>query len=94
MSPEILKVRPNGTITIPAKWRKILGISGSSYIQAEMDETRKQIRLEKVRLISDDQAWFWTQEWQQMEKEADEDIKKGKIKTFKSIEDLIADLKK
>ena len=27
-----------------------------------------------LKIISKDQIWFWTKEWQQKEKEADEDI--------------------
>ena len=26
-----------------------------------------------------DQAWFWTEKWQQMEREADEDIAAGRV---------------
>lgn len=39
-----------------------------------------------------DQAWFWTPEWQQMEREADEDIAAGRVKAFDTMDDLIADL--
>jgi hypothetical protein len=39
-----------------------------------------------------DQAWFWTPEWQAMEREADEDIAAGRYKTFDNMDDLIADL--
>jgi len=31
-----------------------------------------------------EQAWFWTPEWQQMEKEADEDIAAGRVESFES----------
>lgn len=32
--------------------------------------------------IPKDQAWFWTKEWQEGEKEAEEDIKAGRVKKF------------
>lgn len=36
---------------------------------------------------------FWTKEqWEKAEREADEDIKAGRVKRFDSVEDLIADL--
>jgi antitoxin PrlF len=38
------------------------------------------------------QAYFWTKEWQEAEKEASEDIKAGRIKTFDTAEELLADL--
>lgn len=39
-----------------------------------------------------DQAWFWTEEWQAKEREADEDIAVGRVRTFDNAEDLIASL--
>jgi hypothetical protein len=42
--------------------------------------------------VPNDQRWFWSKEWQAMEREADEDIKAGRVKRFDNVEDLIADL--
>ncbi len=39
-------------------------------------------------------AWFWTPEWQKGEREADADIKAGRVYQAKNVEDLIASLKK
>ncbi|MBI4185885.1 MAG: hypothetical protein HY530_00060 [Chloroflexi bacterium] len=38
------------------------------------------------------QTYFWTDEWQQMESESDEDIRTGRIKSFNSVDDLITEL--
>ena len=38
------------------------------------------------------QAWFWTKEWQALEKEADNDIAQGRFTTHNSMDDFIADL--
>jgi hypothetical protein len=38
------------------------------------------------------QAYFWTKEWQEAEKEASEDIKAGRVKTFDTVEALIKEL--
>ena len=47
----------------------------------------------KPKKISKDQEWFWTKEWQKKEKEADEDIKKGRIEgPFNNAKDLIKSL--
>lgn len=40
------------------------------------------------------QAYFWTKRWQEGEREADEDIKAGRVKTFDSVDELIKDLDK
>jgi len=39
-----------------------------------------------------EQAWFWSPEWQAMEREADEDFAAGRILVCNSIEELLAEL--
>ena len=39
-----------------------------------------------------DQHWFWSERWQEMEREADEDIETGRTAAFASVDDLLADL--
>jgi hypothetical protein len=40
------------------------------------------------------QAYFWTDEWQRSEREAQEDIRRGRVKRFRSAKALISDLKR
>jgi AbrB family looped-hinge helix DNA binding protein len=42
--------------------------------------------------IPRDQAWFWTKEWQEKEREADTDIAEGSFRDFESLEALMKDL--
>jgi len=44
-------------------------------------------------MIPKDQAWFWTNEWQEAEKEIDEDIKSGSIKTANNLDELMKGLR-
>ena len=44
------------------------------------------------KLVNKSQAYFWTRKWQKGEREAGEDIKAGRVKTFDSVEELIKDL--
>src|SRR5690348_14929474 len=37
--------------------------------------------------IDPEQAWFWTREWQQREREADKDLASGKVTRFESDEE-------
>ena len=46
------------------------------------------------KLVDKSQAYFWTKRWQKGEKEAVEDIKAGRVKTFESVDELIKDLDK
>jgi len=43
-------------------------------------------------IIDKAQSWFWTKKWQDAEKEAGEDIKAGRVKTFNNIDNLMKDL--
>ncbi len=38
------------------------------------------------------QSYFWSESWQQAEREADEDIRAGRTARFDTVDDLIADL--
>lgn len=42
--------------------------------------------------IDPEQAWFWTREWQEKEREADEDVAAGRGTTFESDEALLGAL--
>ena len=39
-----------------------------------------------------DQAWFWTDRWQRMEREVDEHVGRGEVASHDSAEELFADL--
>ncbi|MFL5833896.1 MAG: hypothetical protein ACJ76B_07940 [Solirubrobacterales bacterium] len=42
--------------------------------------------------IDPEQAWFWTREWQQREREADKDLAAGRSSRFENDEDFLAAL--
>ena len=42
--------------------------------------------------IDAEQAWFWTQEWQEREREADADLAAGRVTRFESDQDFLAEL--
>ena len=94
-SVQILK---NGQINLPAKLRQIFGLVAGDFL--EPTPTPKGILLKPKKLVSvddfpeTDALWFWTDEWQKGEREADEDIKAGRVsKTFDNAEDMIKALK-
>lgn len=47
----------------------------------------------RVGLIDRDQRWWWTEEWQSGEREAEKDLRAGRTKVFESVEDLTNDLR-
>jgi hypothetical protein len=63
------------------------------------DEVEFEVEKGTVRLVPTktikiprDQEWFWTPEWQAMEREADQDILTGDYKDFDNLDALLKDL--
>ncbi len=88
--PAYSKVTRHGQITLPASVRKELGIEEGDLVEIEVEDEKAVLMPKK--LVDKSQAYFWTKRWQEGEREADEDIKAGRVKTFDSVEDLIKDL--
>ena len=60
----------------------------------ELSVENGKIILEPKKLIPADQQWFWTEEWQAGEREAQAEIEAGKVKHFDSMEKFLEDLEK
>ncbi len=70
--------------------KKHISIKDGDILQVQIEEDR--VILVPMKLVPADQAWFWTEEWQKGEKEAQNDINSGNVKTFETIDDLLKDL--
>jgi hypothetical protein len=57
-------------------------VDGAAVLLGEMAEGK----------IDPEQAWFWTREWQEREREADEDLAAGRVTRFESDEQFLAGL--
>jgi AbrB family looped-hinge helix DNA binding protein len=84
------KVTRHGQITLPAAVREQLGIEEGDIVEIKVEEERAVLMPKK--LIDKSEAYFWTRRWQKAEKEAAEDIKAGRVKTFESVDELIKEL--
>jgi AbrB family looped-hinge helix DNA binding protein len=84
------KVTRHGQITLPASVRRQLGIEEGDLVEIEVEDERAVLTPKK--LVDKSQAYFWTRKWQEGEREADEDIKARRVKTFDSVDELIKDL--
>ena len=88
-----VKIGPKHQITIPKEIFNSLRLSVGDFVDTEIKGN--VIVLIPKKLVSKDQEWFWTKEWQEKEKEADEALKKGKVVgPFKKASDAIKALKK
>jgi antitoxin MazE len=79
----------NGTVTIPAAVRRQFGLDQPG-AQVEIVVRDGEIVLIPHVAVPADQRWFWTPEWQAMEREADQDLAAGRSADFATGEDFIA----
>ncbi|MCJ7667467.1 MAG: AbrB/MazE/SpoVT family DNA-binding domain-containing protein [Anaerolineae bacterium] len=86
----LTKVTRHGQITIPAALRKQVGIEEGDLVELQIVDDH--IVLTPKKLIDKSQAYFWTTEWQEAERQAEADIEEGRIKEFASVDELFADL--
>ena len=86
----LVKVSRSGQITIPAAIRQALNLREGDYVEVSLADDR--IILIPKQVVDRSQAYFWTAEWQAAEREADEDIRAGRVRVFESVDELLADL--
>ena len=73
----VIKIGPKHQITIPSQFFRDLDLKPGDLMEAQLG--KGEIHLIPQKLVPSDQAWFWTEEWQQREKEADEAIAGGEL---------------
>jgi len=84
----VLQIRSNGQITLPTALRRRANLKEGDLLVADLQEDGS-IRLVPQVAIDRSQAYFWTKRWQEGEREADEDIQAGRVKTFANVEEAI-----
>jgi bifunctional DNA-binding transcriptional regulator/antitoxin component of YhaV-PrlF toxin-antitoxin module len=81
-----------GSITLPADVRRRYHLDEPGAQVEVIGRDDGVIELHPVLPLSADQAWFWTERWQAMQREAEAVIVDGRTETFATPEELIADL--
>lgn len=85
-------VQRRGVISLPPEIRRRhhLDEPGAQVEFVERDDGVIELRPQAA--IPVDQRWFWTERWQRMEREADEDVLAGRVARFDEVDDFLADL--
>lgn len=92
MKTHLLTVQSRGTVALPADLRRRLHLDqGDAQIKL-IEREDGRIELIPVVAVPADQAWFWTDRWQAMEREADADIAAGRVTVVEGADELIAHL--
>jgi AbrB family looped-hinge helix DNA binding protein len=87
---ELIQVRKKAQVTLPLSVRRKLNIEEGDLLDVNVRDG--EIVLRPKKLIDKDQAWFWTRRWQEGERQADEDIKAGRVYHFPDADSAIAAL--
>ncbi len=87
----LVKVKSKYQIVIPDAVRKKLHVEVGDTL--EIEEKDGVLVAKPVVVIDKSQAYFWTEEWQRGEKEAEEAKRKGKFKEFDKAAEAIKWLK-
>lgn len=89
---ELVQLRKKAQLTLPLSIRKQLGIEEGDFVDVQVVDNKIVLKLKKV--VDKEQLWFWTKRWQEGEKEAEDDIKAGRVYEYTSADAAIADLNK
>jgi len=72
------RLRPKGQITVPPEIRNLLGAGEGDELIFSIDE-KGRVVITRAQVIPPDQAWFWSECWQRMEREAEADLAQGRV---------------
>lgn len=89
---ELVQVRKKAQVTLPQSVRRALNIEEGDFLDVRVEDGEVVLRVKK--LVDKEQAWFWTRRWQEGEREAEEDIRAGRVHRFDNAEEAIAFLHK
>ena len=87
----LTKINPRGQITLPAKYRDILNCKPGDYVEVVMEGNI--LKVIPQELVDKEQIWFWTKEHQREEQKAELELRQGKGKKVKNVNELIDELK-
>ena len=87
---ELVRLRARGQVTLPGFIREKLHLEEGSLVLIKIVDNT--IVLVPQEIVDKEQSWFWQEKWQRLEGEAEDDILKGRVKSFDSVEELFDEI--
>ena len=87
------RVRLKGQVTLSSEIRNLLGLKEGDDLAFSLNE-QGQVIITRLEVIPPDQAWFWTEQWQKAEREAQADIDAGRVHRYANIDEAVSALEK
>lgn len=85
-------LRDRGQVTLPNAVRERLHVVPGDELEFDVEEETGRVYLRGLKTIAADQAWFWTEEWQEREAAASRDDAEGHTRVYRSGEEFLATL--
>jgi bifunctional DNA-binding transcriptional regulator/antitoxin component of YhaV-PrlF toxin-antitoxin module len=89
---QFIAVQRRGLLALPKGVRSRLGLDRPGAQVEVVEREDGVIELHPHVAVPADQAWFWTERWQRMEREVDEHVEQGEVTTFESSADFLSSL--
>ena len=88
---ERIRVGAKRQLTIPREALERLRLREGDFVELRLHDDK--LELVPLALVPRDQLWFWTPEWQEKEREADDDLATGRSKKDGTARKVITGLK-
>jgi antitoxin MazE len=90
MKTHLLTIQSRGTVALPADLRHRHHLDGPDAQVRLVEHDDGRLELIPVVAIPADQAWFWSDRWQAMEREADADIFAGRVTVVDGVDGILS----
>lgn len=87
-----MAVQSRGTFVLPAAVRRRLRLDGPDAQLKLIEYDDGRLELVPVVTVPADQAWFWTERWQAMERQADADVAAERTTVVDGLDGLLEHL--
>jgi len=88
----MMRISQKRQISIPKRVMESLNLKPGDEVDFEVYSDGARIVPIKTIKVPREQGWFWTPEWQQMEKEVDLELASGQYRDFDNLSDLLKEL--
>ncbi len=86
----LIKMSRNGQLNLPPSVRRALRVRAGDVVRLKL--VGHSLVLTPKKVMDKDQKYFWSAEWQAAEREAEADLRAGRVKLFDNVEDLVKEL--
>lgn len=91
---QIITVQQRGLLALPKRMRTRYGLDRPGAQVEVVERGDGVIELHPLVAVPAEQAWFWTERWQRMEREVDEYVDQAELTTFATSDDFLSSLEK